>query len=137
MAKLVLSSVVYVCLLYASCNREMQGEVGDKTSHKVQFIQVQPGVKLEVLDYGGSGRAMVFLAALGQNAHDWDRFAPKFVSRYHVYAITRRGFGNSDKPKPTDENYESNRSGDDVLAVMSALYLDRPVLVVFQLAVRS
>jgi len=103
MAKLVLSSVVYVCLLYASCNREMQGEVGDKTSHKVQFIQVQPGVKLEVLDYGGSGRAMVFLAALGQNAHDWDRFAPKFVSRYHVYAITRRGFGNSDKPKPTVE----------------------------------
>jgi len=105
--------------------------VPDDTSHKVQLIEVQPGVKLEVLDYGGIGRPMVFLAALGQDAHDWDRFAPKFVARYHVYAITRRGFGSSDKPEPTDENYESDRLGDDVLAVMSVLHLEKPVLVGF------
>jgi non-heme chloroperoxidase len=101
----------------------------DLTPHSVQFVAVQPGVKLEVLDYGGTGRAMVFLAALGPDAHDWDKFAPKFVNRYHVYAITRRGSGASDHPAPTDENYSADRLGDDVLCVMDQLKMKRPVLV--------
>ncbi len=101
----------------------------DKTAHSIKFITVQPGVRLEVLDYGGTGRAMVFLAALGPDAHDWDKFAPKFVGQYHVYAITRRGFGASDSPAPTDENYSADRLGDDVLSVMDQLKMDRPILV--------
>jgi pimeloyl-ACP methyl ester carboxylesterase len=94
-----------------------------------QFVQVQPGVRLQVLDYGGSGRPMVFLAALGRDAHDFDTFAPKFTDHHHVYAITRRGFGASDKPAPTDENYDADRLGNDVLAVMTALHIERPILV--------
>lgn len=101
----------------------------DTTTHSVIFVTVQPGVKLEVLDYGGSGRAMVFLAALGPDAHEWDKFAPKFVGKYHVYAISRRGFGASDRPLPTDDNYSADRLGDDVLAVMDDLKMDRPILV--------
>ena len=101
----------------------------DVTPHSVQFVTVQPGVKLEVLDYGGTGRAMVFLAALGPDAHDWDKFAPKFVSRYRVYAITRRGSGASDHPAPTDENYSADRLGDDVLSVMDQLKMERPIIV--------
>lgn len=101
----------------------------DTTPHSVEFVTVQPGVKLEVLDYGGTGRAMVFLAALGPDAHVWDKFAPKFVGRYHVYAITRRGFGASDNPPPTDENYSADRLGDDVLTVMETLKMDTPILV--------
>jgi non-heme chloroperoxidase len=95
----------------------------------VQFVLVQDGVKLEVLDYGGIGRPMIFLAALGPDAHEWDKFAPKFKANHHVYAITRRGFGASDKPSPSDENYAADRLGDDVLAVMDKLKLDRPILV--------
>jgi len=101
----------------------------DTTQHIVQFVFVQPEVKLEVLDYGGNGTAMIFLSALGPDAHDWDKFAPKFTGKYHVYAITRRGTGASDNPAPTDENYSADRLGDDVLAVMEKLKLDRPVLV--------
>jgi non-heme chloroperoxidase len=101
----------------------------DTTAHSIQFVTVQPGVKLEVLDYGGTGRAMVFLAALGPDAHDWDKFALRFVGQYHVYAITRRGFGASDVPAPTDENYSADRLGDDVLSVMDQLKMDRPILV--------
>jgi non-heme chloroperoxidase len=41
----------------------------DPTPHKVQFVTVEPGVKLEVLDWGGSGRTLVFLAGLGDTAH--------------------------------------------------------------------
>jgi non-heme chloroperoxidase len=101
----------------------------DPTPHKVQFVTVEPGVKLEVLDWGGTGRPLVFLAGLGDTAHVFDKFAPKFTGKYHVYGITRRGFGESSDPTPNDDNYSSDRLGDDVLAVIAALALNKPVLV--------
>jgi pimeloyl-ACP methyl ester carboxylesterase len=99
------------------------------SSHRIRFIQVDTGVKLEVLDWGGSGRPLVFLAGLGDAAHDFDLFAPKFTKSYHVYGITRRGFGASSSPPFTRENYLANRLGEDVLAVIDSLGLNRPVLV--------
>jgi non-heme chloroperoxidase len=101
----------------------------DSSPHTVQFVTVEPGVKLEVLDWGGTGRPLVFLASLGDTAHAFDKFAPKFIGRYHVYGITRRGFGDSSYPIPNDQNYSSDRLGDDVLAVLDALRLQKPVLV--------
>jgi pimeloyl-ACP methyl ester carboxylesterase len=101
----------------------------DASPHTVQFVTVEPGVKLEVLDWGGTGRPLVFLAALGDTAHAFDKFAPKFVGKYHVYGITRRGFGDSSYPTLNDHNYSSDRLGDDVLAVIDALKLQKPVLV--------
>jgi non-heme chloroperoxidase len=100
----------------------------------VQFVQVADGVNLEVLDWGGTGRPLVFLAGLGNTAHTFDKFVPKITGKYHVYGITRRGFGASSKPAPTLENYSADRLGDDVLAVLDALKLDRPVLVGHSLA---
>lgn len=101
----------------------------DQSPHTVSFVNVDAGVKLEVLDWGGTGRPLVLLAGLGDNAHVFDQFAPKLKARYHVYAITRRGFGASDSPAPTETNYSANRLGDDVIAVLDALKLPHPVLV--------
>src|SRR5262249_5483247 len=70
----------------------------DPTPHRVQFITVDEGVKLEVVDWGGSGRPVVLLAGLGNDAHVFDKFAPKLTATYHVYGITRRGFGASSSP---------------------------------------
>lgn len=97
--------------------------------HASRFVAVDTNVKLEVLDWGGSGPPMVFLSGLGNTAHVFDSFAPKFTSRYHVYGITRRGFGKSSSPTPTDTNYTATRLGDDVLAVLDSLHLSKPVLV--------
>lgn len=94
-----------------------------------QFVTVAPGVKLQVLDWGGSGRPLVFLSGLGDTAHIYDEFAPRFTARYHVYGITRRGFGASSKPEPTGANYSADRLGEDVVEVIDALHLDHPVLV--------
>jgi non-heme chloroperoxidase len=95
----------------------------------IRFVAVDSNVKLEVLDWGGSGRALVFLAGLGNTAHDFGGFAPKFSPTYHVYAITRRGFGASSAPAFTTATYTADRLGDDVLAVMDSLGIRRPVLV--------
>jgi pimeloyl-ACP methyl ester carboxylesterase len=95
------------------------------SSSTVRFITVDKDVQLEVLDWGGSGRPVVLLAGLGDTAHVFDKFAPKLTRDCHVYGITRRGFGASSIPA---EGYSADRLGDDVLAVIDALQLDRPVL---------
>ncbi len=102
----------------------------DGSSHQVFFIPVDKNVKLEVLDWGGVGRPVILLAGLGYDAHVWDKFAPKLTAAHcHVYGITRRGFGASSAPAPKDGNYSADRLGDDVLAVMDQLKLDKTVLV--------
>jgi non-heme chloroperoxidase len=97
----------------------------DPSPHTVQFVTVDENVKLEVLDWGGSGRPLVLLTGLGNTAHVYDEFAPKLTPEYHVYGITRRGYGASSAPA---SGYSADRLGDDVLAVLDALKLDRPVL---------
>jgi non-heme chloroperoxidase len=101
----------------------------DAASHTVSFVTVDKDVKLEVLDWGGSGRPVVLLTGLGNNAHVFDKFAPKLTATYHVYGITRRGFGASSKPPLDNGNYTADRLGDDVLAVLASLKSDKPVLV--------
>jgi pimeloyl-ACP methyl ester carboxylesterase len=101
----------------------------DRTPHSAQFVTVDNNVKLEVLDWGGLGRPLVLLAGLGGTAHGFDQFALKLIPSYHVYGITRRGFGASSSPAPEKANYAPDRLGDDVLAVVDALQLKNAVLV--------
>ena len=98
---------------------------------RVSFIAVDTGVKLEVVDWGGSGRPVVLLAGNGQTAHAFDDFAPLVAQFYHVYGITRRGFGASSKPAT---GYRTDRRADDVLAILDSLGLKHPVLAGHSLA---
>jgi len=106
----------------------------DLTPHKIQFVSVEDNVKLEVVDWGGSGPALILLAGGSNNVHSFDRFAPKLTTAYRVYGITRRGSGISSAPPPTRANYAADRLGDDILTVIAALQLDRPILVGHSLA---
>ncbi len=98
----------------------------DESTHRVQFITVEKDIRLEVLDWGGARKTLILLAGFGNDAHIFDKIAPKLATSYHVYGITRRGFGNSSAPS---SGYSPDRLGDDILAVIHALKLDRPVLV--------
>jgi metallo-beta-lactamase class B len=101
---------------------------GEAQVPRTSFISVDTNVKLEVLDWGGPGgpgRAVVLLAGNGQTAHSFDDFAPLLARFYHVYAITRRGFGASSRPTT---GYGTDRRADDVLAVVDSLKLTRPVI---------
>jgi non-heme chloroperoxidase len=98
----------------------------DPSPHIPRFVTVDKNVRLEVLDWGGSGRPLVLLAGGGDTAHVFDEFAPKLTSSFHVYGITRRGFGESGF---SPSEYGAERLGDDVLTVLDSLKLNRPVLV--------
>ncbi len=95
---------------------------------KVQMVEVEKDVRLEVSDWGGSGPNLVLLAGLGDNVHIFDAFALKLTAGCHVYGITRRGRGKSDKPPASEENYNVGRLGNDVLAVLDALQIKKPIL---------
>src|ERR1700726_573055 len=101
-----------VCLLLISIAGRVCAQEAvpwhDSSAHSVQFVTVDNNVKLEVLDWGGSGRPVVLLAGLGDTAHVFDDFAPKLTSECHVYGITRRGFGASSTPA---SGYSADRLG--------------------------
>jgi pimeloyl-ACP methyl ester carboxylesterase len=96
----------------------------DPSKHQVQFVEVEKDVQLEVLDWGGNGRPAVLLGGY-TTAHIFDEIAPKLMRAGHVYAITRRGIGASSKP---DHGYTARESGEDVIHVLDALKLEKPVL---------
>jgi non-heme chloroperoxidase len=96
----------------------------DPSPHQVRWITVDSSVRLEVLDWGGSVRPIVLLGCY-LTAHVYDQFAPKLTDQFHVYGITRRGIGASDKPT---SGYTVQRSAEDVLAVLDSLKLQKSFL---------
>jgi pimeloyl-ACP methyl ester carboxylesterase len=97
----------------------------DPSPHQVRWITVDSSVRLEVLDWGGSGRPVVWLGCY-LTAHVHDDFAPKLTNQFRVYGITRRGIGASDKPTT---GYSVQRSADDVREVLESLKSERAILV--------
>lgn len=82
-------------------------------------------MRLQVLDWGGSGPPLVLMGCY-LSAHMYDELAPKLTNQFHVYGMTRRGIGASDKPAT---GYTVQRSADDVLEVLDALDIQKAILV--------
>ena len=97
----------------------------DPSPHRVLFVTVEDGVRLEVLDWGGSGKSIILLAGIPDTAHTFDDFGPVLKSTFHVYGVTRRGFGGSSVPT---SGYDFPRMAMDVIRVIDELHLDRPVI---------
>lgn len=117
---------LHVALLFAlAATLTAQDTWHDPSPHTRQMLAVDGDVRLEVLDWGGNGRPVVLLAGLGNTAHIFDDFAPKLAAGFHVYGVTRRGFGTSSRPA---SGYDADRLGDDVIAVVEALKLPPPVI---------
>ncbi len=95
------------------------------------FVEVQRGVSVEVLDWGGSGPDVILLAGLGSTAHVFEDFAPLLARHGRVRALTRRGFGASTR---SVNGYDPRNLARDVRVVCDSLAIARPVLVGHALA---
>ena len=98
----------------------------DTSPHTVTFVTVAPGVKLEALDWGGTGPNLVFLSGLQDVAHGFDDFAPQFTDHFHVVAITRRGYGASTQ---TPGGYDLATRVQDLTAALDSLNVAKAILV--------
>src|SRR5690242_5015584 len=92
-----------------------QTEWKDPSPHAVKFVEVEAGVRLEVLDWGGSGPALLLLAGLGDTAHVFDDVAPALSKQHRVVGVTRRGHRGSSAPST---GYGVERLAEDIVRVM-------------------
>jgi len=97
----------------------------DPSPHQVRWVTVDSSIRLEVLDWQGSGPPLVLLGCY-LSAHSYDEFAPQLANQFHVYGVTRRGIGRSDKPAT---GYAVQRSVDDLLEVLDSLNAQKSLLV--------
>jgi len=115
-------------LVFAAATLHGQAKTAwtDPSPHQVRFVYVAPDVKLEVLDWGGTGRDVVLLSGSGHTAHVFDEFALKLKDCCHVYGITRRGYGASSIP---EGGYDEPSLSNDVWIVIQTIGLTSPVLI--------
>jgi len=111
--------VIFLCWSCSAPQTKFPGE------HQIKFLNGSTNNKLEVLDWGGEGKAMIFLSGLGNTGHVFDEFAPKFTDSFHVYAITRRGFGAS----LPSVGYDMKTLTDDILSVINSLHIEKVILI--------
>jgi non-heme chloroperoxidase len=104
---------------------QSSGAQRDPSPHQVRWVTADSSVKLEVLDWGGSGQPLVLLACY-LSTHVYDGFAPKLTDQFHVYGITRRGIGASDKPAT---GYSVQQSANDLFDAFKSLKLQQALLV--------
>jgi non-heme chloroperoxidase len=91
-----------------------------------RMTHIAPGITLEVVDWGGQGPSLVFLAGGGNTAHVFDDFAPQFTDSFHVIGITRRGFGGSAGAPPAAD---LDTLLADITATLDTLRLGSVILV--------
>lgn len=82
---------------------------------------------LAVHDLGGDGPPLLFAHATGFHGHVWEPLAARLADRFHAFALDLRGHG--DSTAPPGHHFAWDGFADDVLAVIDALGLDRPVAV--------
>jgi non-heme chloroperoxidase len=110
-----------------ACGRMTPGALrsGERSPATLR-IPTPDSVSLEVLDWGGSGPPIVFLAGGGNSTpHDFDDFAPLFINRHRVLGITRRGSGGSSAERPRS----FDGFVDDIIAVLDAFHFERAIIV--------
>ena len=90
-----------------------------------------PDVTLHYVDWGGTGPVLLFLTGLGDSAHAFDSLAPQFTNRAHVLGLTRRGQGQSDRPR---SGYDPQTLANDIRAFLDVMNVDRATLVGFSAA---
>lgn len=118
------ASLVLLVLL-AGCAPKATTAWRDTSPHTVRMVTIAPDVRLEVLDWGGTGPALVFLSGLQDVAHGFDDFAPAFSDSFHVVGITRRGYGASSQ---TAGGYDIATRVEDLRIVLDSLGLAQVTL---------
>ena len=103
---------------------------GDKSTHKSATVMAN-GIKQHYLDWGGTGDVIIMLAGLGNDAHVFDEIAPSFTDKFHVMALTRRGWGETERPQT---GYDNATRVEDIRAFMDAIKITRAHLVGHSLA---
>ena len=88
----------------------------DPSTHSTGFVMAN-GVKLNYLDWGGTGPNLILIHGLGDNPHVFDDMIPALGGQFRIVAYARRGHGRSSKVGP----FDTATLTEDLRAVMDSL----------------
>jgi pimeloyl-ACP methyl ester carboxylesterase len=114
------------CILFLFIYANITAQSDEVIPPEVKFISLEPGVELELLDWGGNGTPIMFLAGLGNTAHVYENFAHHFTKNHRVYGLTRRGYGASSQPK---YGYDIATLALDIKKVIDDLHVEKITLI--------
>jgi pimeloyl-ACP methyl ester carboxylesterase len=99
---------------------------GATSPYRSGFVKAN-GVKLHYLEWSGGKRGvLLMLAGLGDDAHIFDSFAGRFTDQYRILALTRRGYGESDKPRM---GYDVKTRVEDIRRFLDVLGIAKVTLI--------
>lgn len=82
------------------------------------FITLDSGLTLHAVEYGGEGPPLLLVHGTGLVAQVWGVLVPFLMPHFRVYALDRKGHGESDKPA---EGYELESAVDEYRSVIERL----------------
>lgn len=88
----------------------------DSAPHTDRFIETN-GVRLNVLDWGGPGSALILIHGYGDSPHIFDDIAPELTGHFRIVAYARRGHGKSS----SGESFSNATLALDLKGVMDSL----------------
>ena len=95
----------------------------DAAAHQERFVETN-GVRLHVLDWGGTGPALILIHGYGDSPHAFDDIAPAFTERFRVVAYARRGHGRS----TSGESFSNATLAADLIGILDSLGIARASL---------
>ncbi len=95
----------------------------DTSPHKESVVAAN-GVRLELLDWGGTGSPLILIHGLGDSPHIFDDLAPLLTRDFHVLAYGRRGHASSEKKGP----YDNATLTEDLKQLLDSLKIERASL---------
>ncbi|MBK6486102.1 MAG: alpha/beta hydrolase [Gemmatimonadetes bacterium] len=113
----------YLGVLVAACSSPPAADAPawvDPSPHTVGEVAVN-GARLNYLDWGGTGPALVLIHGLGDSPHVWDDLAPLLTSSFRVVAYARRGHAHSSMAGP----YDNETLTDDLRGLLDSLRIER------------
>lgn len=122
--RLVHMRLILLALLVTACSRAADAPPAetatpawrDSAPHTERFVQAD-GARLNVMDWGGSGPALILVHGYGDSPHVFDDFAPALADSFHIVAYARRGHGKSS----SGESFSNATLAADLIAVMDSL----------------
>ncbi len=122
--KIKIVSFLLLTVLCVAVNAQTENPK-DLPSLKSDFVTAN-GVKLHYLDWGGKGETVLFISGVGDGARYFDEMARQLTDNFRVLALTRRGYGQSEKP---ETGYDVQTLTEDVRKFLDVMKVDKVNLI--------
>lgn len=91
-------AALFTCVTIATLHGQAFSAQSDsELPYESKFIDAR-GLRLQYLDFGGDGMALIFVHSESRDAFTYSEFAPHFSNTNRVFAVTRPGYGQSEDP---------------------------------------